>query len=323
MNQNLPPNQPYPPQNYIQSDYINNGDVDLRELFSALWNGKWTILIFTVAFSIGGVGYAVSQPNVYKATAVIVSTSDSGRSGMAAMASQFGGLASLAGINIEGSGTDHTAMALAVLQSRLFINSFIHKHDLLVPLMASEKWHKSTGELELNSQLYDSTTGQWVIKGTDGNSIAPSSWQAYKKFKNVLFISKAQDTGLIELSITHHSPLLAQKWAELLIDDLNSWMKEKSLSETKRNIGYLEQQLEKTNISDMRTIFFQLIEEQTKKLMLAEVEVEFAFKIVDPPVVPEEKFGPKRIKMCILVTLLGGFIGFLVVLLNLLIKNRE
>lgn len=320
MNQQLPPNQPYPPF-YPQSPVAENDEIDLRELFSALWKGKWVILLFTIVFAAGGVFYALSQPNTYKATAVLAATSDSGKGGMAAMAAKFGGLASLAGINIRGGGTDHKTMALAVLQSRQFINAFIHSHDLLVPLMASTQWHKSSDELELNPEVYDAIAKQWIGKVTSGQSKIPTDWEAHKAFKAILSISVAKDTGLVSLSITHYSPIIAQQWVDLLITDLNAWMKEKSLSETKRNIGYLEQQLERTNIADMRTVFFQLIEEQTKNLMLAEVETEFVFKIIDPAVVPEDKDGPKRALMCILFTLLGSMLGALMVIVLYIMKK--
>ena len=90
MNQQLPPNQPYPPY-YPQPPVAENDEIDLRELFSALWKGKWVIILFTIVFAAGGVFYALSQPDTYKATAVLAATSDSGKGGMAAMASQIGG----------------------------------------------------------------------------------------------------------------------------------------------------------------------------------------------------------------------------------------
>ncbi|UAB70530.1 LPS O-antigen length regulator [Vibrio sp. SCSIO 43132] len=313
MNQQLPPNQPYP-RYYPQPPVAENDEIDLRELFSALWKGKWIIILFTVVFAGGGVFYALSQPNTYKATTVLAATSDSGKGGMAAMASQFGGLASLAGINLGGGETDNKAMALAVLHSRQFINAFIHKHDLLVPLMASTRWHKASGELELNPELYDVISSQWIREVSAGQSAIPTDWEAHKAFKAILSSSEDKNTGLVSISITHYSPIIAQQWVNRLVLDLNTWMKEKSLTETKRNIGYLEQQLGKTNLSDMRTVFFQLIEEQTKNLMLAEVETEFAFKTIDPAVVPEEKAGPKRVFIYVLATLVGGMFGALVVL---------
>lgn len=320
----LPPNQsyPYPPQ-YYQPQPADD-EIDLKELFLALWKGKWIILLTTIIFSAGSVFYALSLPNIYKAEAVLASAQEGGKSGLAGMAAQFGGLASLAGINIGGGGTDGKAMALATLQSRQFINAFIQKHNLLVPLMATKEWNANSGELVIDPEMYNVDTQEWVRGVELGKSLQPTDWKAYKKFKNgTLVVEEAQDTGLVTLSVNHYSPEIAQQWVTWLVEDLNSWMKEKSLSETKRNIGYLEQQLQKTKIADMQTIFYQLIEEQTKSLMLAEVDKEFAFKVIDPAVVPEERAKPKRAFTCVLGTLLGGILGVAIVLMSFAFRKSE
>lgn len=310
---------------YFQAPALQQQDdeIDLRELLSAIWKGKWLIILVTCVFAAAGVAYALSQPNTYKADVVLASSNDGGKGGMAAMASQFGGLASLAGINMGGGSTDNKAMALAVLNSRQFINAFITKYQLLVPLMASEKWNQETGELQINPELYDSEKQVWIREVKANRSADPTDWEAFKQFKTLVAVAEAKDSGLVTLSITHLSPVIAQQWAELLVQELNAWMKNKSLNDTKRNIGYLNQQLEKTQVADMRSVFFQLIEEQTKNLMLAEVENEFAFQTIDPAVIPEEKAGPKRALICVLATLLGGMLGVAVVLIRFTFRKEK
>ncbi|WP_417447168.1 Wzz/FepE/Etk N-terminal domain-containing protein [Kangiella sp.] len=308
-----------PPQAYAQQD----DEIDLKELFLALWEGKWIILLVTIVFAIGGVLYALSQPNTYKAEAVLASANDSKSGGLAAMASQFGGLASLAGISLGSGGADSKAMALATLQSRQFLNAFIHKYDLLVPLMAGEKWNPSTDTLQLDSEIYDAPSNTWVRDVEPGKTPEPTDWEAYKAFKKLISVSESKDNGLVTLSITHLSPTIAKQWVDWLVIDLNAWVKKQSLDEARRNISYLEEQIERTSISDMQSVFYQLIEEQTKNLMLAQVQEEFAFKIIDPAVVPEEKAGPKRALICVLAVLLGGMLGMGIVLIRFAFAKKD
>ena len=308
-----------PPQAYAQQD----DEIDLKELFIALWKGKWIIILVTVIFAVGGVLYALSQPNTYKAEAVLASANDSKSGGLAAMASQFGGLASLAGISLGGGGTDSKAMALATLQSRQFLNAFIHKYDLLVPLMAGEKWNPSTDTLQLNPEIYDTQSKIWIREVEPGKTPEPTDWEAYKEFKKIIAVSESKDNGLVTLSITHLSPTIAKQWVDWLVIDLNAWVKKQSLDEARRNISYLEEQIERTSISDMQSVFYQLIEEQTKNLMLAQVQDEFAFKIIDPAVVPEEKAGPKRALICVLAFLLGGMLGMGIVLIRFAFAKKD
>ncbi len=45
---------------------VADDEIDLRELFKALWQGKWIIIVTTLLFSVAAVFYALSLPNVYK-----------------------------------------------------------------------------------------------------------------------------------------------------------------------------------------------------------------------------------------------------------------
>ncbi|TOO02663.1 LPS O-antigen length regulator, partial [Vibrio parahaemolyticus] len=78
-----------------------------------------------------------------------------------------------------------------------------------------------------------------------------------------------------------------------LIEDINKVMRERTIAETSQNLEYLNTQLRKTAVADMQSTFYKLIEEQTKSLMLAEVQEEFIFKIVDPAIAPETKESPR------------------------------
>ncbi len=75
---------------------------------------------------------------------------DDGAGGLAKLAGQFGGLASLAGVNIGGSGESKTDVAIELLSSRYFLQSFIEEHDLIVPLLAVTKWDEQSDKLVYN-----------------------------------------------------------------------------------------------------------------------------------------------------------------------------
>ena len=63
-------------------------------------------------------------------------------------------------------------------------------------------------------------------------------------------------------------------------------------------------------------MFFELIQSQTETIMLAKVREEYLFKVIDPAIVPEQKYGPKRALICVLGTLLGGMLAVLLVLIR-------
>ncbi|EGR2074503.1 LPS O-antigen length regulator, partial [Vibrio parahaemolyticus] len=281
---------PYPPQSQSTGD-----EIDLRELFGALWKGKWIIIATTFIFAIGSVLYALSLPNIYKADALLAPAESSNGGGLSKMAGQLGGLAALAGVNLGAGESSQTDLAVQVMKSRQFVEAFINKHDLLVPLMAATDWDLTNNKLILDEELFNPNTGEWLREPNGLRGSTPTAQEAFEVFnKEVLSISQDKESGLYTVSVKYYSPYVAQQWVNWLIEDINKVMRERTIAETSQNLAYLNTQLQKTSVADMQSTFYKLIEEQTKSLMLAEVQEEFVFKVLDPAVVPELKNSPSR-----------------------------
>ncbi|MDB4309094.1 Wzz/FepE/Etk N-terminal domain-containing protein [Porticoccaceae bacterium] len=298
-----------------ESGAAYDDEIDLRELFGVLWAGRIIIAGVTSIFAIVAVIYALTIPNEYKATAVIA-PAQSGGSGLGAMASQLGGLASLAGINIGGGEGGEAQEAMEIMQSWGFIEKFIEKNDLAVEVFAADGWDAGSAELSIDNDLYDVSERQWVRNPPSGKKAAPSSWELYEEFSKRLAVSSDKKSGLVSVSVEFYSPLAAKRWVDLFVVTINEHLRDRKLGQVNNNIQYLEAQIEKTAIADMREVFYQIIEEQIKNKMLAEASPEYAFTTVSRAMLPEEKSKPKRALICILGTLLGGMLSILVVLIR-------
>lgn len=308
--------------NAAYSSSGNDDEIDLAELWSALWSGKKLIIAITFIFAVSSVRYALNQPNIYRASTLLAPAGEqSGASGLAKMAGQFGGLASLAGINLGGGGTDKISLALEVLKSRLFVESFINKYQLLVPLMAAKSWDRNTNTLILNEELYDTQSKTWLREVEASKTAEPSPWQSFKAFTALLSVSSDKTTGMITIAIEHYSPEIAKQWLAWLVADINNTMRDQDKSEAQRSINFLREKLKETQLADMQTVFYQLIEEQTKTIMLAEVSQEYVLKTIDPANAPDEKAKPKRALIVILGTMLGGILSVLIVLIRYYTNN--
>ncbi|MFT5812533.1 MAG: hypothetical protein ACI9VT_000268 [Psychroserpens sp.] len=306
-----------------QHHLLEDDEIDLAELWHAIWSGKLLIIAISGLFAISSIIYAINQPNIYKATTLLAPASEQGgASGLSKMAGQFGGLASLAGINLGGGGTDKTGLALEVLKSRVFIEKFINNHQLLVPLMAAKNWNVKTNTLVFNSDIYNATTKTWVREVEAPKQPEPSSWEAYKAFKDILVVAADKETGMITLTIEHYSAEIATQWLLWLVSDINAAMRDQDKAEAQRSIDYLSTKLQETQLADMQTVFYQLIEQQTKTIMLAEVSLEYVLKTIDPANAPEEKAKPKRALIVVLGTMLGGILSVLIVLVRYF-SNKE
>lgn len=293
---------------------VADDEIDLRELFTALWQGKWIIIVTTFLFSVASVFYALSLPNVYKSEVTLAPVAED--AGLK-IPGQLGGLAALAGVNLGGlGGGDKTGLALEILKSREFIGRFIEQNDLYLPIMAAEGWNRTDDKLLFDPKVYDAQTQQWVRKVKAPFKPKPSTLETYEEFKKSFAVNQDKTSGMIKLSIEHYSPFLAKKWADELVKSINEEMRTRELTEAERSIAYLNSQIAQTNLADVRTMLYSLIEEQTKTVMLANVRDEYVFKTVDPAVVAEKKIKPARAIIVFLISLIGMTLSSLVVLIR-------
>ena len=295
------------------NDQYDDDEIDLRELFMVLWAGKIKIVAITAVFAVASVIYALSVPNQYKATALLAPAQSSG-GGLSGALGQLGGLASLAGVSIGGGEGSEAQIAQEIMKSWNFIEAFIADNDLAVELFAAEGWRKGSNELKINDDVYDSQNKQWLLENESGVVGPPSSWNLFKTFSERLAVSEDKKSGLVSVSIEYYSPQIAKQWLDMYVSAVNAHMQQRKVDKVTNNINYLQAQIEKTSIAEMREVFYTIIEEQTKNKMVAEASPEYAFVAVSPSMVPEEKSQPKRALICILGTLLGGMLSVLLVL---------
>jgi LPS O-antigen subunit length determinant protein (WzzB/FepE family) len=301
-------------QNDVQNDPQYDDEIDLGELFGVLWAGKIKIIAITAVFAVASIIYALSVPNQYKATALLApaQSSDGGLSGALG---QLGGLASLAGVSIDGGESSEVQIAQEIMKSWSYIEGFIADNDLAVELAAVQGWSKGSNTLKINDDAYDVEKNEWLIEDDDtGELRPPTSWTLFKSFSKRLAVSEDKKSGLVSVSIEYYSPQIAKQWVDMYVAAINAHMQQREVEKVTNNINYLQAQIEKTSIAEMREVFYTIIEEQTKNKMVAEASPDYAFVAVSSSMVPEQKSQPKRALICILGTLLGGMLSVLLVL---------
>ena len=302
-------------ENNVSSHHYDD-EIDLKELFLVLWAGKFLIAAITAVFAISSVLYALSIPNQYKATALLAPAQSDG-GGLSSALGQLGGLASLAGVSIGEGTSSESQIAQEVMKSWSFVENFIAYNKLEVAVYAVDGWSKTSGELQIDDDIYDFDKQIWLLEDNEtGELRPPSSWELFERFSEMLSVSADKQTGLVSVSIEYYSPQIAKEWLDLYIVAINKHMQERQVAKVSRNINYLEVQIAKTPIAEMREVFYTIIEEQTKNKMVAEASPDYAFVAVSPSMVPEEKSKPSRALICILATLFGGMTGLVFVLIR-------
>lgn len=289
-----------------------NDIVSFKKLFRIIFRMKWFIMFITMIFAAGSIYLAINKPNVYTAKGIFVPAQSDSGGGLSQLAGQFGGLANMAGISLGGGKGDDNAIAIELLKSRSFLQSFIEKRDILPELLAATNWEQGSDSLVYDKKLYNAEEKKWVRGAPPGKNVIPTPWEGFYQMRSLVDIEYISKKGMIKISLTYLSPKLAKKWLNWLIADLNSYwrLQEKRLAED--SIEYLQRQVDETNNSEMQTIFYSIIAEQTQKILLTEVRKEYLFKTLAPIVIPEEKSAPSRALICAAGTFFGALLSLVI-----------
>lgn len=303
-------------------DHIRQDEVSLPLVFKYTWKNKYW-LFATLCVSVGLAVYLSLQlPNLYRSEARIVAANETqGKAG--GLSSQLSSVSALAGINLGGGGEKKSVIALEMMRSRQFFNDFAEKHQILTPLVAGFRWDIQKDQVLLDPEMYDVSAGKWIRPGIELRKAEPSMLEGYEQFMKRFNSSQDKLTGVVTVSFEFISPTLAQQWLKLYLDEINDVMRKKDIEEAESAISYLNQQIEQTQLAEVKTALFGLIEEHTKTLTMANARKEYVFKTIDPPYKPEVKSGPMRSVIVLFTAVVHCFLFVLLVMLYLLFTRNK
>ena len=276
----------------------NNSDSELfniKDIYYLLLKYKLYFVIPVILSTGIFLAYALIATPIYQADVLLTSAQSEGDS-LAGLSRQYSNIASqITGINL-GPGEDKSETYLAILTSRSFIEQYVVDRQIR-PLLFQDLW--------------DQDKNIWI------GGIEPTAWGTYRHIiGEMITVATDRRTGLITFTVFWSDPIMAAEWANDMVAYLNSHIRKQAIDETTKSIFFLEQQLQETSKIEAQSVIYNLIEEQTKNIMLANVREEYAFKIIDPAVVPDMRSKPQRRKIVILGLLLGVVFGSLLVLVK-------
>ncbi|HEY6643542.1 Wzz/FepE/Etk N-terminal domain-containing protein [Povalibacter sp.] len=271
---------------------LDGDEIDMRELVAALWKRKYVVAAVTIVCGLLAFGSSYLFKRKYESAVVFVTLTDDAMGGqaggLAALASQIGGLASLGGLSL--SGNERKAEYLAILQSQALIERFITQNNLM-PVLYVDSW--------------DEARSAW--KEADPKR-QPTTWKAMQRFKSeVMRLNTVNKTGISTLSISWSDANVGARWANGLVEMANEHVRARTIAEAELNVAYLNRQLTKTSVVAVQNSISTLLENQIKKIMLAQGTDQYAFRVIDPALPPERASFPKRIVWGVL----GAFVGLM------------
>ena len=299
-------------QKNFNDPHLYDDEIDLRELFNVIWEGKKLIILITSVVAICSIVYSLMLPNYYSSESVLIAR-DSQNSGSL---SQYSGLASLAGVSLPSSGATPVSEVMEIIRSREFVKHLITFENVLPSIMAAKSYDAASQELYFDPEIYDAKTKTWIRETSKNKGTKPSYLQAHKAYLAMLSISQDKKTGLVSIKIEHISPIFAKDFLALVIKQANTLNREIDIDSSSKALSYLKIELSQTSLVEIKKSINQLIEAQLETRMVASIYDEYSLISLEPPFIPEEKSRPGRSFMVILGTMLGGILSVIIVLIR-------
>jgi uncharacterized protein involved in exopolysaccharide biosynthesis len=284
-----------------QEIWLDEEAPDLRALLRRLWRQRLWLLGGMLLSTTLAVAYVFNATPIYRVTTVLVSTSDERSSLSGSLVSALGGvggsLASLAGIGL-GSPDAGTQEAIAVLQSQQFTERFIQDLNVMARLFPNQ---------------WDAKAGKWLVPPAE----QPTLGKAFKYFDNrIRTVTLDRKTGLVTMQVDWRDPKEATLWTNTLVSRVNAEMRDRAIKKSEVSLAFLERELQGTTLVETRQAINRLIEAQIKQRMLANVSLEYAFRVVDPAIAPDHDDPIKPKKLLVLAT--GPVAGLLLAIMAVL-----
>lgn len=276
----------------------------LHAVLAVLLAKRWWLLIGTLSVTVACWAYAFLATPVYRAATLVAPASQQGSLGSAfgPMLQRFGGLSSLAGIEL-GAGGSEIEEAIGVLESREFTERFIERNNLR-PILFADWW--------------DQERGTWKVP----EAKQPTPARAFNFFKRkVRTIIRDRRTGLITIQIEWTDRHLAARWANDLVRELNEEMRARAISEANAYLNYLEKEYAQTTVVATREAIARLIEANVRRRMVATVTPEFAVRVLGAALPPDatDIVRPRRFLLIVGGPFVGLFVSVVAVLSYVLI----
>lgn len=308
--------------NQAQIASQNDDEIDLRELFGALWRGKFLIMLCVVAAIALAALYLRSAERKYTVSYVFkpVATEDA----MPSLGG-LGGLASLAGVSLPSSSSGDFLTFKFMLKSEEVAQQLM-QNDALVRGVFEREWDSDTQSYRqpADGDLTPYVRGlKKLLTGEGPRDYAPPSAARLAEWlKDGFSSSEDRDTGFLTLSAETPEPELMIQVMSQVTEETDRLLKERYIASAEQTMGFYQQQLAKARAREHREALAKLIAQEDQKLMLASKGTYFVAEPLTEPSVSLNPTSPKASLVLALSVVLGGFFGAALVLIRKALKAR-
>src|SRR3990172_1808223 len=272
-----------------QVEYAED-EIDLGRYFAILKSHWWKIVGLSLGVGLLTLGYLLTIPNQYKASATITPSIEEARQNPA--------LGAIASLGFQAGGPSKVEDLETLFRSNDLTVRIFQKRNIW-PIVYPDSYDPRTGTIS-------SGWKERLLKGkVEGKQ--PGEWDAIRAAKSRMTIVSNRKMGSLTISFESQSPQGSADIVEWYLEGARNRLQEEALERANKNKKFIEEQIGKTVDALTRERLYGLYGQEVEREMLARNREQLGFRVIDSPRVPDRKAGPRRLRVSALMGLLSFF----------------
>ena len=182
-----------------------------------------------------------------------------------------------------GSRRDDYAIS-AFLQSRQLLDAVIEDQDL-GPMLFPSRW--------------DAKEEEWIAR----RGGRPSAGALRRRVAEFIDTSYEEFTGLLSVEVHWTDPEQASAVATAVVEVADRLLREAAIAEGERRVAELEREMGQTAVGEVSAYLAEEMTQAISSLTSIRARARYAFRVIDPPVVPDRPSWPPRLLLTLLAAL--------------------
>lgn len=302
------------------TQYIEEDEIDLRELWATIMRYKFKIVAFSFVVTVFAILFALSKPNSYTSSTFLAPQEQ-------AKASMGGGLAALAGtagVSLGGGSMDAASSLEATIKDYSFNTMVIDKYKLDEKI-AVEAMRENMVFALGSSAVYDMLNGD-TQEDEEEKSRDEVVFNTNKAIQSIVSFSADKKTGAITLSATTQDRFLSKELVDIYLKETTSHVRNREMKEVESKIKYYKQELMNTTDIQLKEQLSGLLSGLVQKKVLSQASEFYNVSKVTEPTVAyiKDKSKPKRALIVVVAFMTSIILGiFGAFLLEFIRKDEE
>jgi len=301
-----------------KENFIEEDEIDLRELFKTIVEGKKIILSITLLIVTVTFFYVLKLPNSYSSSALLIPTEQDKGSALGGL----GGLAAMAGVSLGGSSSMTPDVAFeSLLNNYDFMREFVEKNKILE--------HYSRENADENYVFALGYRGIYDLFRSESEAIEDREaalFDLIKTIKTNFSISPDKKSGLITISYSDHDRSFAPKMVNMFLEDASEHLVKNNLNNVNKKLHYFEKEMAHAQGFEMRQSLSGIISKIVQEKVMMQSKQYYQSDLLTPPqeAYIKDKTKPKRGLILVVSFVTSIILGiFVVFFISFLRQNRD